>query len=257
MSDHMLVKEILRTNIDCVKPDDSASKARSIIRDSKVRILPVCDAGRLIGILSRGDVLKVTSTKTNLTIDGIMNSNVITISSDEDVMAAAEKIMNSKILYLPVVDGQEFKGIISSRDVLKHVIENRKPSKKTLESIMTTSVITCSPEDELSKIWDKMMESGLGGLPVVEKKMVKGMITKIDLLSKGSARIQKESGKGRKVLVKKVMKSPPITLNSRKNVGDAASLMVSRSVTKLPVVDDKNQLVGIVDVEDVFKAYLS
>jgi CBS domain-containing protein len=253
----MLVKDVMRTRVEFVKPDDLVTHARSLIRDKGLRILPVCEDSRLVGILSRGDVLKVTSTKTNLKISGIMHKNVITVSPEDHLIDAGKKIAKLKVLYLPVVEDGRLLGVLSSRAVLKYLLETKKPTPSTVSEIMTSKVITCTPKDELSKIWNKMIDTGLGGLPVIEKNVVKGMVTKLDLIRRGSARLLKESGKGRKIPVKKVMNTHIQTVNVGSTVEDAASVMISKRITKLPVVDDKKKLVGIVDVEDVFSAYLS
>ncbi len=253
----MQVKDVMSTSVECVKPTDQVTHARSLIRDKRLRILPVCDGRRLVGLLSRGDVLKVTSTKANITIEGIMHTNIVSVMPGDSLLQAAQKIADSNVLYLPVVDGDSLKGVLSSRKVLNHIVENTKKTDIKVSDVMTSDVVTCSPDDDLSWIWDKMIKSGLGGLPVVEKGVVKGMVTKMDLLNRGSARLVKESGKGKKIHVKKVMKSPPHVLGIGKTVAEAASMMIENKITRLPIVDGKNKLVGIIDVEDVFNAYLS
>lgn len=251
------VKEIMTKKLIYVELNDLVTKARSLLRKYGYRSLPVLDNGKLVGIVSQGDILKITSTKTNITVDGIMNKNPITISEDEDIFSAARIIVKSGIKQLIVVDNGNLKGIVSSMDILnKFVREDYKPVKTNVSEVMTTEVVYCEQDDDVAKIWDKMYSTGFGGFPVLKDNKVIGIVTRVDALKQGSARLSRESGKIRNVPIKKVMKTPAITVTPNTNIKRVAGIMVVKSITRLPVVDKKGELVGIVDIGDIFRAYL-
>ncbi len=240
----------------CVKPTDLVTKARSIIRKHGYRALLVVDDKKLVGIISRGDVLKVTSTKTNITVKGLMSTNIISVSADDDLIAAAKLIVEYHIRQLPVVDGN-IVGIISSLDILLNLVETKHmPSKKDVKTIMSRNVVTCKPDDELASIWSKMLETGFSGLPVIEKNHVVGMVTRMDILKHGSARLSKESGRAKTIQVKKIMKAPAIVCSINSTAKEAAETMVAKHILRLPVVDEKNKIAGIIDIEDVLRAFV-
>ncbi|MCX6695415.1 MAG: CBS domain-containing protein [Candidatus Altiarchaeota archaeon] len=251
------VKEFMTRNPVTVRPDDMVTHARSVIRKHGFRALPVVEGQRLVGIISRGDIMLVTSTKTNLMVGGIMNPNVYTVTTDASISDSAKLIIKSGVRQLPVVEGQRLVGIISSVDILKALVGNYEPKKNKVSDVMTESVLSCSPSDDLSGIWNRMLVRGFAGMPVVEKGVVHGMVTRMDVLRHISAQLSRESGKPRAIKVRKVMTVPAITVKPVDKIGKAAGLLLDKKIIRLPVVDDKNRLLGILDITDVIKAYLA
>ena len=252
ISDYMTQKPV------CVEAGDPLAKARSLIRKHGYRALPVLHEGKLVGIISRSDILKVTSSRTNLTVSGLMTANVAVASPDDELAKTAKTMVKNEVRQLPVVkNGGEVIGIISALDILKSFHESgAKPAKKRVKDVMSKSVVSCSPEDNITKAWEKMLSSGFSGLPVLEKGKVVGIITRMDLLKHGSARPHIESGKGRHIPVRKVMQDRVLTATPGGSVQDVAGLMVERRIIRLPVVDTGMKLAGIVDIEDVLRAYV-
>jgi len=251
------VAQVMTGNPVCVKPGDLVTHARSVMRNHGYRALPVVEGGKLVGLISRGDVMLVTSTKANLTVAGIMNTILLSVKPEDDVKDAAKVLIKSGIRQLPVVESESVVGIISSMDILKSFLSSGfEPKTAKVSDVMTETVISCSPDDDLSVLWSKMMVRGFSGLPVVKEGVVKGMITRTDILKHFSARISKESGKPRNVKVGKIMNSPAVTIRPVDKVSKTAHILVEKKIMRMPVVDDKSQLLGILDIEDVIRAYL-
>lgn len=253
----IVVRDVMTKDPICVESTDTISKARSIIRKYGYRALPVLEDGKVVGIVSRGDILRVTSSKTNIYIKGLMNENVVSASPDDNVISVAKNMIKSGIRQVPVVDGKLL-GIVSSMDILNAFIRREyMPSKKAISDIMTKKVVCCEPDEDISKIWDKMYSSGFSGFPVVKNKEVIGIITRMDIIKSGHARISKESGKIRNTTVNRVMRTPAITVNPTTTVRDAADMAVRKKIIRFPVVDNSKKIVGIVDIEDILRAYVS
>ena len=108
-------------------------------------------------------------------------------------MQEALKLMRERgIRRLPVVDKEgKLLGIVSDRDLLHaspsdatslSVWElNYLLSKVTLKELMTTPVITVTPETPVQEAARIMAEKKIGGLPVVQAGKVVGIITETDL----------------------------------------------------------------------------
>jgi CBS domain-containing protein len=121
---------------------------------------------------------------------------------------------------------------------------------------MTTKVVTCSPEDEIEKIWRLMQETRFAGLPVVKDGKLVGIVTQKDLLESGVSLPGFESSKGRfrsSPKVSSLMKTNVTAVLPSTKVIKVAKVMVSKDIGRVPVKDEKGLLIGIVDREDVAK----
>ena len=123
----------------------------------------------------------------NKKVKDIMTADVITTTSDIDVVYAFEKLMEHKISALPVVDGDELIGIITATDVGHNLILDKYELGTSVEEIMIKSVVTVSPEDSIENAI-KIMKEGvsssgiLNQLPVVENGKLVGIISDGDII---------------------------------------------------------------------------
>ena len=116
----------------------------------------------------------------------IMTSDVVTTTSDVDVVFAFEKLMENKISSLPVVEDDKLIGIITATDVGHNLILDKYELGTNVEKIMITPVITISPENTLEdaiKVMKDIVSSGiLNQLPVVEDGKLVGIISDGDII---------------------------------------------------------------------------
>lgn len=123
----------------------------------------------------------------NKKVKEIMTDDVITTTSDTDVVYAFEKLMKHKISSLPVVDDDELIGIITATDVGHNLILDKYELGTSVDEIMIKPVVTVSPEDSLEDAIKVMKEgvssSGiLNQLPVVEDGKLVGIISDGDII---------------------------------------------------------------------------
>jgi CBS domain-containing protein len=257
----MLVEDILSKDPLYVEDSTFLTKARQLIRDNHVRGLPVVNSKRVVlGIVTTQDMLRVTSTKSNVTVSGFM-VQVPTVTEDIDMFEAAKIMLKEKSTLLPVVESQEnlvLKGVVTLIDVFKHIDISKVPDK-LISEIMTTKVETARPDDSLTEVWGKMLDQDFTGLPVVKDDKPIGMITRFDILKRGWARISKESetrpSDSTQMHAEKLMSSPIFSLGPEASLASAIELMLKHDVGRISVVDN-GKLVGIVDRNDLIKSYL-
>ena len=118
----------------------------------------------------------------NKKVKDIMTCDVITTTSDVDVVNAFEKLMEYKISALPVVEDDKLIGIITATDVGHNLILDKYELGTNVEEIMIKPVVTVSPEDTLQNAIEIMKEgvssSGiLNQLPVVDEDKLVGIIS--------------------------------------------------------------------------------
>ena len=123
----------------------------------------------------------------NKKVKEIMTTDVITTTSDIDVVYAFEKLMKHKISSLPVVEDEKLVGIITATDVGHNLILDKYELGTSVDEIMIKSVVTVSPDDSLEDAI-KIMKEGvsssgiLNQLPVVEDEKLVGIISDGDII---------------------------------------------------------------------------
>jgi CBS domain-containing protein len=258
----MLVEDIMSRDPLYVEDSTFLTNARQLIRDNHVRGLPVVDGQkRVIGIVTTQDMLRVTSTRSNVTVSGFTVS-VPLVTGDTNVMDAAKLMLPQNSIILPVVQSQEnpvLRGVISIIDIFGNINPVKVPDR-AISEIMSTKVVTATPDEPMTKAWDKMLESDFTGLPVVnDKGEPVGMITRFDILKRGWARIGKEDGskirEAPHLHVDKLMSTPIFSLTPEDSLHSAIEMMLKQDIGRISIVDH-GKLVGIVDRYDLIRSYL-
>ena len=121
--------------------------------------------------------------------------------------------------------------------------------KFTVNIVMTCGVETISPAASLEDAAQKMRIHNVGILPVVDdtRQKVEGIITDCDIVLRAvSERMRPEMTR-----VRDVMTSKPICCYEDQTLGEASFLMEKNFIHRLPVLNRKDQLVGIVSLSDL------
>ena len=260
----MNVSEIMSEGPVSVKEGDFVTHARQLMRDHLLRGLVVVDEGnRLVGMLSDQDILRVTSTRSDVTVGGYATQSP-TITPDMDIMVAAKLMMQSKQNRVPVVvsaTDHTVVGILSDVDVLKNV-EVPRNIPEVIQAVMTKRVETCSPEEGVSKIWGHMLETDYTGIPVVSKRGEPiGMITRRDVIKSGAVRIsvedERRSRPNDSPKVETVMSTPTYTLSENDSVRNAIKMIIQHDIGRVTIVNEQGKVSGIVDRQDLLRAIVS
>ncbi|MGW8311848.1 MAG: DUF294 nucleotidyltransferase-like domain-containing protein [Desulfuromonadales bacterium] len=124
------------------------------------------------------------------------------------------------------------------------------PFKKRLSEIMSSPVITCSPDTPVGCVARKLTEHDISCLVVTnEQKEPVGILSGNDLVAKVLA---PENIDARTMTAREVMQVGPRTLPPETYMFEAMALMTSHNLDYLPIVD-RNQLVGIVSPRDLMR----
>ncbi len=133
----MLVGERMTRNPITVTEDTNIDDALHLMRERKVRRLPVLDrSGKMVGIVSDRDLLHASPSPatslsvyelhyllSKLTVKRVMSSPVITVSPDTPLEEAARIMADNKIGGLPVTEAGQLVGIITETDIFKTLLE--------------------------------------------------------------------------------------------------------------------------------------
>jgi CBS domain-containing protein len=120
------VGQFMSTDLFTIKPDDLIDLAASVMDWRHIRHVPVENAeGRLVGLVTHRGLLRVISNG-NRRVDGnavtvreVMVENPVTVSPSTSSLEAIDLMRSSRIGCLPVVEGDQLVGIVTSYDFLE------------------------------------------------------------------------------------------------------------------------------------------
>lgn len=237
-----------------VEPDEFVTRVRKLMREERIHDLPVVEDGHVEGVIRQRDLLNVTSTKSNVTVGGYVES-VPDISVDDGVLEAAKKMMGADLDFAPVTSDGKYAGALRLSAVFEAL--NYDLSGVKVRGNMTREVACCDASDPVSKVWVNMLESGFSGFPVLKAGELVGILTISDIIREGHARVKRESRTGDNAKespkVERIMSTPVTTITPEDDLGAALERMQALEVGRLPVVNGED-IVGIVDRYDVLQA---
>jgi len=260
----LLAKDLADKNYPFLYIDDLATKARAILRTQGLRVLPIVDEQKnLVGVISRTNVMAITSSVSPVKVKGVMASPKFFASMSTPALDALRGMTRSDEWCVPVTKSSQDLSYIGMLDLNVFISEFLKQGSPKLSyplsKIMSTHLVTCCPEDEVDNVWRFMQEKSLAGCPVVKNRKLVGIVTQQDMLSSGASFPAFESKKGRfksPSKISSIMKTSIISLKPTTTVREAAKLMLEKNVGRIPIVDEKINLIGIVDREDIAKLIL-
>ena len=130
-----LVRDWMTADPITAPPTMSLPDALKLMAERKVRRLPVVDRGRLVGIVTRGDlrgaqpsqatslsVFELNYLVGRITLDQIMTRDPLTVEDTTTIHDAAQIMLQRKISGLPVLRGGQLVGIITESDIFRLVV---------------------------------------------------------------------------------------------------------------------------------------
>jgi len=145
-----------------------------------------------------------------------------------------------------------------------------------VNEIMTTDVISVTPQTEIVQAAKILLRERINGLPVVDEEgVLVGILCESDLIMQqkkfpvpsfftlldgvvpltSMKRLEAEVQKMSAVIVANAMTPNPLTVTPETTVEEVATIMVGKKYNTLPVVED-GKLVGIVGKNDILKTLL-
>ncbi len=114
---------------------------------------------------------------------------------------------------------------------------------KREESLIIRNLITITPDLPIEKALALMKEKKIAGLPVVEQNRLVGIVTNRDI------RFLDRDAR----LVKEIMTKDVVYSKDNTSIDEALEIMGKKKIEKLPLVDAKGNLVGLITAKDIMK----
>lgn len=118
--------------------------------------------------------------------------------------------------------------------------------------IMTKDFVTVGPQDSIEEVSQLMFERRVQQVPVVDGKVLVGMITTYDLW-----KLSREVDDFADHPVEEVMTKKVVMITPKDKVGTAAELFMDKRFKTLPVVNLRHELKGVITAYDVIRHTLT
>ena len=110
-----------------------------------------------------------------------MNKNIITISPDAGLKDAIEIMHHHSIRHLPVLDKDKMLGFVTESNLRQYLLTDMM-NDLSMADVMIINPITIDPNASVDSAARLIYQYKIGGLPVLEKRKLVGIITITDIL---------------------------------------------------------------------------
>jgi CBS domain-containing protein len=122
-------------------------------------------------------------------------SSVVTIRPHEGVRVLLARLAEYNVGALVVADGDQVAGIISERDIVRHLNDRGEQILDLpVSELMTASVVSCSPNDDVDSIAAGMTELRIRHMPVLDKGKLAGIVTIGDVVAGRIRQLEQDRG---------------------------------------------------------------
>ncbi len=197
---------------------------------------------KIVEALTFDDVLLVPAKSSVLPSETILKTKLTkNISLNIPLVSAAMDTVTEHSTAIALAQNGGIGIIHKNMSIEEQFKEVRKV--KTSEYWIIPNPITVSPEDKLSYLTSLRKEKGINSFPVIEHKKLVGIVTNRDMLF--------ETNLNKKV--KEIMTTDLITINKKIELNQAKKILHKNKIEKLPIIDSKGYLTGLITVTDIMK----
>lgn len=114
-------------------------------------------------------------------VRSLMAWPVATVASEATLDEVAEALAADEVGALCVIENDGLAGIISERDVVTHLAAGADPAHLTAGEVMSTDLVTVGPDESVLAAGQRMLDSQVRHLPVLDGGLVAGIVSIRDL----------------------------------------------------------------------------
>ena len=198
-----------------------------------------------MGVKDLEDLKKLSMLRSQIdgiSVDSIMSADFPTVSVDDRIADALAVMKQSNYQDVPVLDGSEFVGMVSYASILRKKSVTLDAKVKNL----VRNLPTVSKDMEITKIAEMMVSSNCRQLPILNGKKVVGVIERNRLID-----IARDIKALKEIRVWEIMSNPVESVKANDLMDDALELMIREDYRTIPVVNDANNVIGIVGMREI------
>lgn len=129
------ISKIMTEDIITVNKTQSIKEVSDIIKDKNIRHVPVVSGEKIIGMLSKVDLQKISFVNTvdgddlttalydGLNIEQVMTKDVKVVQKSDTIYEVASILSKNEFHSLPVVEQDKLVGIVTTTDLVKYLVD--------------------------------------------------------------------------------------------------------------------------------------
>jgi CBS domain-containing protein len=246
-----LVNDIMSQDVVTTTPDITMDVVAKTMGEMHIGSLIVLVDDEPIGIITERDLLSHVLAQgidpKKIKVERVMSSPLISINPLATIKEAAQTMIKMKGR-LAVLESGVLVGIITASDLIKSMPQVTE-TIIWVNKYMTKDVVMKDGATLVSSIVNIMGKKRIGSVVITSEGEPVGIFTERDLVSTFLAK-----GKSLDIQVGEACSKPLIAIPSRTTVNDAAFIMTSKHIKRLPIVEDQD-LIGIITARDLVEAY--
>lgn len=236
------------------------SQALSKLTNSHDAVFVFDEKDRFIGVVSPYYIFKSRSYQPETKLKNVVIKPK-KISLSMGLSKVAEAMIGTKVYYLPVLEQDEFQGIVTINRLFQYVIEHHLLNGNGTILFSSRPLVTGSDQGTITQTIALMKQQKVAKLPVVNGEgVLVGIVSQFDLKDvlhepDVSGRMDRKGEKKAvgDLSVKDYMKSLVTTVNRIPTFTQAAQLMIQKNIGSLVIVDAQNRPNGIVTKRDLLQ----
>jgi CBS domain-containing protein len=119
----MKISEVMTTEVETISAEQTAREAASFMLRADAGSIPVCDGGRVIGMITDRDIAVrgvAEGRGPDTPVSELMSDGIICAREDEDIATVAKRMSDEQVRRLPVLDADDkLCGIVSLGDLAR------------------------------------------------------------------------------------------------------------------------------------------
>ncbi len=277
---YMDISDVVLEDYESFSPETTVSKLAGVFNDPSVRGVAVVDDTGYRGVVTRRQLV-TSHHQPNQKLGSIVR-NVPQLAPTEDIRKVARLMIDTDSHFLPVFEGQQFRGVVTSDAVLEAVVPYLDVA--TVADVYSHDLLSIGSDATFGKALNILRDNRITHLPVIEDGDAIGILSLYDIIdvtvrptsqSQGGSHSGTDShggdlgdGTGRsshggfgaregesdRILdmpVQDLMASPVRTITPSETLETAAETMLDTESASLVVVDDSGDPAGIVTRTDI------
>jgi CBS domain-containing protein len=255
-----------------VEPESSIHDALVLMQTNFIKRVVVATENKPVGIVTERDINKyLENDETAKALDEIpikyvMKKQPIVLLDgiDDKLSQSAARMETFKIGSVILVDDKgKLVGILTKTDITKafSIIHG---GQYRVKDYMSKKLITCRKTDSLSFALNMMNQNNISRIIVTDNEgnpvgliTTNTFLTHSDYFSTGSTRSKDYllPLNSRKLHVNDLISKDLLKIQDNEDLANAASIMIKNKISGLPVVDNEQKLVGVIDKSDIVRAF--